>query len=173
MSKILFFFLGLLGGIALCAVLYLQASAKYNIAQNTPASAIAASEMKTAQLMWPPYIMDTMFQTKLRALSGKGKETSNGPSVTIFIAKDTSAEKIEEFTNQLEVMDGVESVTFSTLDDPITYIKNMTALPVSDKYIVDYLTVRTDSSIAARQVADISEVQDFVMDVTSPRIQAQ
>lgn len=164
MGKIIIFILGLIGGIALCAVLYLQASEKYNTAQNISTPGYAASEMKTAQLLWPPYIMDKMFQDNLLALNGT-TTPQKGQTVTIYIIKGTPATDVEELMNQIEVMDGVTSVVLSTLDDPTSYIENLTKLPQGKEYVVDYITVTTNSSVAAREVADITEVQEFIFDV--------
>ena len=169
MSKIIFFFMGLIGGIALGFVLYLQASGKYNTAQNMGVSSYTASEMKTAQLIWPPYMLDSAYQAKLRELTSTSSTKGSGPNVTIYISPNATAAEVEELINELEVMDGVEEVVWSTLDDPVNYIKNMTALPTSDEHITDFITVNTDSSTTAQEVKDISEVKDFVLDVTSQK----
>ncbi len=161
--------MGLIGGVALGFVLYLQASSKYNTALNMGVADYTASEMKTAQLIWPPYMLDSAYQAKLRELASSGGTTGSGPNVTIYIAPDAQASEVEELTNEIEVMDGVEEVVWSTLDDPVDYIKNMTTLPTSDEYIVDFVTVTTSSTAAAQEVKDISEIQEFTLDVTTHR----
>lgn len=161
--------MGLIGGMALGFVLYLQASSRYNSAQNMAVPTYAASEMKTAQLIWPPYMLDPVYQAKLRELASQGKTTGSGPNVTIYIMPDAQATEVEELINEIEVMDGVDEVVWSTLDDPVNYVKKMTTLPTSDEYIVDFVTVSTSSSTAAQEVKDISEVQEFVLDAKSHR----
>jgi len=160
MGKIIFFIFGLIGGIALASILYLQASTKYNTAQNGGENAV--SNLTEAQTLWPPYRLDSRFQKDFKKLQGK---RVSGPNIIVYLKEDVSSEDTESLVNQLEVMDGVEKVHFNTLERPLEYINNMTRLPDSKDDIRDNIVVTTDNN--SDKIIEFIKLQEIVEKVST------